>query len=493
MKFVNPWMLVLVALVPLAGAFWTFLRARAERRLEALVAPALKDRLLPRSPHLFAVQALLLLMGLALVLFAAARPQWGHSEQKVQAKSRNVVVALDVSRSMLAEDVRPNRLERAKADVADLVESLEGDRCALVAFRRTGELLCPLTTDRGFLRAALESATPESAARGETDLGAAIRKSLEALDPAADDHNAIILISDGGDLRGGVPFSRPLRRRPHPPHRHGGLGSLTLHHPPPPAYSISKRRELAADFPSAAHGSLLVVLPAELRAGLGLALARLAALRLALADSVRRRFRFCGRSGFRPFGFRGLALRSRHGSARLAFAKKRGMLGAIRAAALRLALARRPLLGRGLAWALGDFRYRLRRFHRLGFRPRAPPRTRGRSFRLGRSFVPLDATWCASRSFAFACRGSFRLRGAAVLPAELATWRSLPLALRSLLGRRRALRRKRHRGHKADRRHHQHLFHFVSPVWLKSLLPPHSHRASCPSRHVLYHVWQFSS
>ena len=204
MKFVNPWMLVLVAFVPLAGAFWVFLRARAERRLESLVAPALKDRLLPRSPRLFAVQALLLLLGLALVLFAAARPQWGHSAQKVQAKSRNVVVALDVSRSMLAEDVRPNRLERAKADVADLIDSLEGDRCALVAFRRTGELLCPLTTDRGFLRAALESASPESAARGETDLGAAIRKSLDALDPAADDHNAIILISDGGDLRGGA-------------------------------------------------------------------------------------------------------------------------------------------------------------------------------------------------------------------------------------------------------------------------------------------------
>jgi Ca-activated chloride channel family protein len=144
---------------------------------------------------------MLLLAGLALCLFAAARPQWGHSAQVVAAKSRNVVVALDVSRSMLAEDVRPNRLERAKADIADLVDSLEGDRCALVAFRQKGVLLCPLTTDRAFLRSALESVTPESAPRGETDLGAAIRTALQALDPAMDAHNAIILVSDGGDLR----------------------------------------------------------------------------------------------------------------------------------------------------------------------------------------------------------------------------------------------------------------------------------------------------
>ena len=201
MRFVNSWMLVLVLLVPVAGAFWTFLRARSEARLRAIVAPALQRRLLPNRPKTFLVQAILLLSGMALCLFAAARPQWGHSTQVVAAKSRNVVVALDVSRSMLADDVRPNRLERAKADIADLVDSLEGDRCALVAFRQKGVLLCPLTTDRAFLRASLESATPESAPRGETDLGAAIRTSLQALDPAMDDHNAIILVSDGGDLR----------------------------------------------------------------------------------------------------------------------------------------------------------------------------------------------------------------------------------------------------------------------------------------------------
>ena len=148
------------------------------------------------------MQSGLILAGLFLALFAASRPQWGRSQEKIVTRSRNVVIAIDVSRSMLAEDVRPNRLERAKADVADLIDSLEDDRCALVAFRRTGVVICPLTTDHGYLRGALEQISPESAPRGETDLGSAIRASLEALDPATDEHNAIIMISDGGDLRG---------------------------------------------------------------------------------------------------------------------------------------------------------------------------------------------------------------------------------------------------------------------------------------------------
>ena len=193
MRFANPMFLILVALVPLAGLFWSYLR---ERRTKAL------SRISPQAPKMAAgswFQTACILTGLFLVLLAAARPQWGKIRR--MSRSRNVVIAIDVSRSMLAEDVRPNRLERAKADVADLIDSLKEDRCALVAFRRTGVVLCPLTNDRAFLRSTLESLSPDSAPRGETDLGSAIRESLSALDPAADAHNAIILISDGGDLR----------------------------------------------------------------------------------------------------------------------------------------------------------------------------------------------------------------------------------------------------------------------------------------------------
>lgn len=213
MRFANPIFLLLTAFVPLAALYWTFLRARREKALERLVAPQLKARLMPKAANLWGLQAWLILTGLFLALFAASRPQWGKTTEKYLTRSRNVVVAIDVSRSMLAEDVRPNRLERTKADVADLIDSLEGDRCALVAFRRTGVTVCPLTTDRGFLRSALEQLSPESAPRGETDLGSAIRAALDALDPAADDHNAIILISDGGDLRGEALVNAELAKK----------------------------------------------------------------------------------------------------------------------------------------------------------------------------------------------------------------------------------------------------------------------------------------
>ena len=195
MRFANPIFLVLTVLVPLAGLWWSFLKARREKALERLTLNV------PKS-SVSGLQTAFVLVGLFLSLFAASRPQWGQTEDRRVTRALNTVVAIDVSRSMLAQDVRPDRLTRVKADVADLIDSMGDGRCALVAFRRTGVTLCPLTTDRAFLRSALESISPDSAARGETDLGAAIRTALDVLDPTADDHNAIILISDGGDLRG---------------------------------------------------------------------------------------------------------------------------------------------------------------------------------------------------------------------------------------------------------------------------------------------------
>jgi len=233
MRFANPIFLVLVAIVPVAGLWWAFLRARRDKALERLVAPALRGRLMPPGANLWGLQAWLVMTGLLLCLFSAARPQWGKSTEKIVERSRNVVVAIDVSRSMLAQDVRPNRLERAKADVADLIDSLDGDRCALVAFRHTGVAICPLTTDHGFLRGALEQMTPESAPRGETDLGSAIRASLDALDPAADDHNAIIIISDGGDLRGEAIANAELARKRKIPIFTVGIGDPKVGSPIP--------------------------------------------------------------------------------------------------------------------------------------------------------------------------------------------------------------------------------------------------------------------
>ena len=233
MRFANPLFLILTALVPLAGLFWAFLKARREKALARLVAPSLRARLMPKGTDFWGLQAAFVLTGLSLCLFAASRPQWGRSLERYVERSRNVVIAIDVSRSMLAADVRPNRLERTKADVADLIDSLEGDRCAIVVFRRTGVAVCPLTTDHGFLRSALEQISPESAPRGETDLGSAIRAALDTLDPAADDHNAIILISDGGDLRGEALANATLAKKRGVPIFTVGIGDPRVGAPVP--------------------------------------------------------------------------------------------------------------------------------------------------------------------------------------------------------------------------------------------------------------------
>ena len=200
MHFHYPWMLVFAAAMPLAAVLWLVLKERSLRKLRKFAGAAR----IPAQSARWGWQFVFAVAGLALALFAAARPQWGKSKIQIETYARNVIVALDVSRSMLAEDLYPNRLERAKADVADLIDSLGGDRCGLVAFRHTGELVCPLTVDHAFLMQALEGISPASAAKGETDIGAAIRASLAALDPEMDGYNAIIIISDGGDLRDGA-------------------------------------------------------------------------------------------------------------------------------------------------------------------------------------------------------------------------------------------------------------------------------------------------
>ncbi len=205
MRFVFPWLLLLLSAIPLVGVLWLWLFRRSQQRLSLLIAPALQDKLMPARPKAtFYLQLVLTLTGLTFLTFAAARPQWGRKDEKVFTRGRNLVIALDVSRSMLAADVHPNRLERAKTDIMDLIGELKGDRAALLAFRSKGSLLCPLTTDYAFLRQALDGVSPESAPRGETDLGDAIRKALEALDPALDEYNAVLLISDGEDLKGGA-------------------------------------------------------------------------------------------------------------------------------------------------------------------------------------------------------------------------------------------------------------------------------------------------
>jgi Ca-activated chloride channel homolog len=141
----------------------------------------------------------LLLLGVGLLIVAAARPRFGVYFEQVSARGVDLFVLLDVSRSMLAEDVAPNRLERAKSDVRDLLRKLPGDRVGLIAFAGAPAVIVPLTSDQGFFLGALDEVNTSSAPRGGSLIGDAIRKAIESLEVTRDRDQVIVLITDGED------------------------------------------------------------------------------------------------------------------------------------------------------------------------------------------------------------------------------------------------------------------------------------------------------
>jgi len=155
-----------------------------------------------------AVRTLLVAAAVVLIALGLARPQQGERTRDVEQRGRDLVFVVDVSRSMLARDLAPNRLERAKIWINDLVDELGGDRVALVAFAGAPSIKCPLTQDRAFFRLALDRLDPGDAPRGGTMIGDAIRKVLEDVFEAQTEdgtpvetgrYRDIILITDGED------------------------------------------------------------------------------------------------------------------------------------------------------------------------------------------------------------------------------------------------------------------------------------------------------
>ena len=148
----------------------------------------------------------LLVAAVVLIVVALARPGWTPETRTVERRGRDVVFVVDVSRSMLAQDLAPNRLERAKLAILDTLEVLRGDRVALVAFAGTAVVKSPLTFDYGFVRLAVERLSTDSVSRGGTQIGDAlrvVRDSVfgEQVGPFRD----VVLITDGGD-QGSLPL-----------------------------------------------------------------------------------------------------------------------------------------------------------------------------------------------------------------------------------------------------------------------------------------------
>ena len=203
MRFAEPQLLWLLALVPLLGMFFAWAVWRKTRLLHRFAEPEMLRRLtagtsLPRQVFKMVLQ----LGAVFFLILALARPQWGSKMELVQRKGLDVVIAVDVSLSMLAEDIRPNRLIRSKQEIQRFVERLEGDRAALVAFAGDAFLQCPLTSDYAAFRIFLDVLEPGLIDAPGTDLARAMEEGIKAFPPGESKHRVMVLLTDGEDHGG---------------------------------------------------------------------------------------------------------------------------------------------------------------------------------------------------------------------------------------------------------------------------------------------------
>lgn len=222
----RPGAAVLLLLAPLAWALLLLLDRAATRRLDRLLgrrAPALMGE---TSPRRRGVRRALFVTGLFLGLFALLGPTWGAGTAALERRGIDLVVCLDVSRSMLAGDVAPDRLARARRELRALADRARGDRMGLVVFAGEARPLVPLTRDLRSFAALLDAADPLAVGRGGTDLGAALDAGLGLL---GDGPGALLLLTDGEDLGGlGLAAAQRCRARGVPVYCAGlgtGLGT----------------------------------------------------------------------------------------------------------------------------------------------------------------------------------------------------------------------------------------------------------------------------
>src|SRR5262249_32215729 len=136
------------------------------------------------------------------LILAMARPQWGYQIEKIKQEGLDIVLAVDVSRSMLTQDVKPNRLERTKLAIKDLLKEINGDRFGLLAFAGNAFLLCPLTVDYAGFSLSLDDLSPESIPLGGTNIASAINEAIRIFGSSQLKYKALVLLTDGEEEQG---------------------------------------------------------------------------------------------------------------------------------------------------------------------------------------------------------------------------------------------------------------------------------------------------
>lgn len=192
------WLLLVTVALLIWFLWWAW------RKKQQLVAQFVQSRLLAQltvgvSPLRLKIRLILLVVAVAGTILTLARPQWGFEWEEATQRGLDIVVAIDTSRSMLAEDVRPNRLARAKLAALDLMKISKSDRLGLVAFAGDAFLQCPLTLDEEAFRQSLEALDVGIISQGGTVITTAIETALTAFKSEGNNYKILVLFTDGED------------------------------------------------------------------------------------------------------------------------------------------------------------------------------------------------------------------------------------------------------------------------------------------------------
>ncbi|HEY2625163.1 MAG TPA: VWA domain-containing protein [Candidatus Udaeobacter sp.] len=192
-----------LSLIPVLVALFMRAEARGAKRLREFVSARLLPQLAgtvnrPRRMLRFGLQ----LLGLALAIISLAQPRWGYTFEDVKRKGLDLLVAVDTSRSMLSNDVQPNRLERVKLAAHDLIDQLQGDRIGLIAFAGRAFLQAPLTIDYDAAIESVNDLDTKTIPEGGTNISAAIALATQSFGKSAVGNRALVIFTDGEELSG---------------------------------------------------------------------------------------------------------------------------------------------------------------------------------------------------------------------------------------------------------------------------------------------------
>ncbi len=204
-RFGEPLYLYLLIVVPILAAFYFYSNYRRRKRLKEYGDMELLKQLMPEvSKYRPDVKFWLMLAAMVMVIFMLAQPQFGSKMETVKRQGIETVVALDISNSMLAQDVAPSRLEKSKKLISRLVETFNNDKVALIVFAGEAFTQLPITSDYVSAKMFLETISPSLISTQGTDIRAAINLAMKSFTPNDGVGRAIVLITDGENHEGGA-------------------------------------------------------------------------------------------------------------------------------------------------------------------------------------------------------------------------------------------------------------------------------------------------